>query len=109
MRVHGVDLIPEGDRVVVNWQRDGSFEPESVAIWLAAVRDGGVALDVGAYTGLYALLAACSGAQAVAYEPNPMYSGGLSPTSSATAWRSSAGTLRYPTRSSGARSTCARK
>lgn len=77
MRVHGVDLIPEGDRVVVNWLRDGTFEPESVALWLAAVRDGGVALDVGAYTGLYALLAACSGAQAVAYEPNPYVFGRL--------------------------------
>lgn len=70
MIVHGVRLQSDGDRVVANWLRDGTFEPESVALWLAAVRDGGVALDVGAYTGLYTLLAAKAGARAVAYEPN---------------------------------------
>ena len=72
MKVHGVTLDPAGCRVCVHAAADGTFEPESVAHWLAAVKPGTVAIDVGAYTGLYALVAAKAGAKSVAFEPNPV-------------------------------------
>lgn len=72
MNVYGIDLIEEGDRVVVNYKKDGAFEPDSVMFWNLAMRRGQVAIDVGSYSGLYALLAADQGAIAVAYEPNPL-------------------------------------
>lgn len=72
MKVHGVELSPAGCRVCVHAEADGTFEPESIAQWLEAVKPGTVAIDVGAYTGLYALTAAKAGARAVAFEPNPV-------------------------------------
>jgi FkbM family methyltransferase len=70
MQVHGVELIEKGDRVCINHVRDGYFEPQSMAFWKWAMSPGKVAIDVGAYTGVYALVAAKAGAIAVAYEPN---------------------------------------
>lgn len=70
MIVYGVDLYDDGDRVVFNYRRDGEFEPASVAAWRAALRPGEVAIDVGSYSGLYAIMAAKAGCHAVAYEPN---------------------------------------
>lgn len=71
MQVHGVSLIDDGDRVVAGVLSKGEFEPESMAVWKAALVPGHVAIDVGAYTGLYAISAAQAGCVAVAYEPNP--------------------------------------
>lgn len=71
MIIYGVDLYENGDRVVFNYRRDGEFEPASVAAWRAALRPGEVAIDVGSYSGLYAIMAAKAGCHAVAYEPNP--------------------------------------
>lgn len=67
----GVELIDDRDMVVKACRDAGEFEPEARLAWLAACRPGGVVLDVGAYTGLYALLAAKAGATVFAYEPNP--------------------------------------
>ena len=73
MRVHGVELNPDGDMVIYHMRRMGQeqFEPDSMRAWLDAVRPGVTAVDVGAYTGLYAIAAAQAGADAVAFEPNP--------------------------------------
>lgn len=71
MKVYGVDLADNGDRVVFNYRRDGNFEPESVKAWIAALKPGEVAIDIGAYSGLYAIIAAKVGCLSVAYEPNP--------------------------------------
>lgn len=71
MKIHGVDLIPDGDMVLQHQARTGKpFEAESVTAWLGSTTHG-LALDVGAYTGLYALLAARNGARVMAFEPNP--------------------------------------
>lgn len=56
--------------VCVAHKREGDFEPRSVSAWISAIRPGMVAFDVGAYSGLYAILAALKGARAVAVEPN---------------------------------------
>lgn len=71
MIIHGVNLVDDRDMVVAAMRRDGSFEPESMARWLAALKPGHVAIDVGAYTGLYAIAAALAGSAVMAYEPNP--------------------------------------
>lgn len=72
MIVNGVDLIESECRVCVNQKRDGHFEPSSFRVWLEECKPGKVALDIGSYTGVYAIGAAKAGAIAVAYEPNPV-------------------------------------
>ncbi|MFP3947090.1 MAG: class I SAM-dependent methyltransferase [Longimicrobiales bacterium] len=72
--IEGVRLYVPGDQVLRASERkwDGErFEPESVDAWTASLRPGELALDVGAYTGLYTLLAARAGARCYAFEPNP--------------------------------------
>lgn len=57
--------------VIHHQRRTGkAFEGESIAAWKDAA-GGGVALDIGAYTGLYAIIAAKAGATVHAFEPNP--------------------------------------
>lgn len=62
------------DRIVAACRRGESYEPESLAWWTAACesddRRPGVAIDVGAYTGVYSILAAIW-RQVVAFEPMP--------------------------------------
>lgn len=71
MIIHGVEIQGEDDRVVISARKNGTFEPDSFAVWLGELKRDEVALDVGAYSGLYAIAAAKAGAIAVAYEPNP--------------------------------------
>lgn len=72
MLIHGVHLIESQD-MVLRHQRNTRkpFEAESITAWRAAAEAGGVMLDIGAYTGLYSLVAAQAGATAIALEPNP--------------------------------------
>lgn len=70
MLIHGIHLNPDGDMVIRHQKQTGKpFEAESIAAWHAACTHG-TALDIGAYTGLYALVAAKAGADAYAFEPN---------------------------------------
>ncbi len=78
--VHGIQLIAHKDRCVEDYQRHGqsTFEPESMQAWREAIEAGlatyprGVSVvDVGAYSGIYTLVAASLGAYAHAFEPNP--------------------------------------
>lgn len=70
MNLYGVELETAGD-MVCEAARNGAFEPDSMAAWLMACkRVGAVALDVGAYTGLYAIAARQQGAEIYAFEPN---------------------------------------
>jgi FkbM family methyltransferase len=68
----GVDLIEDQDQVVALVARRGDFEPLTIKTWLKVVRPGSTAVDVGAYSGLYAIAAARAGARAVAIEPLPL-------------------------------------
>lgn len=70
--VNGVHLITEGDMVVQALEERGSFEPDSFSIWASLCGHGSTVVDVGAYTGLYAIAAARRGARAVAFEPHPL-------------------------------------
>lgn len=71
MKIHGVDLIAQGDMVVQSFRKHGNFEPESMAVWREHCGPGKTAIDVGAYTGIYSLVAASLGADVIAIEPAP--------------------------------------
>ena len=66
-----VDLADEGDRVCIGAATRKAFEPASLAAWARLCRPGATVLDVGAYTGLYAISAARLGCDVVAFEPLP--------------------------------------
>lgn len=72
MKIHGIKLDPIGCRVCVHVAQDGTFEPESMAAWREAIKPGDITIDVGSYTGLYAIVAGKCGALSVAFEPNPV-------------------------------------
>jgi len=71
-------LIDADDRQVFHLKRSGRYEPESLQAWADMIQYGDTVLDVGAYTGLYSILAAKKGATVYALEPMP-----------ANAWRCS--------------------
>jgi FkbM family methyltransferase len=66
-----VQMTEAEDRVCYHAGKSGFYEPDSLAAWMCAVVPGKVALDIGAYTGLYSIIAAKLGARAVAIEPMP--------------------------------------
>lgn len=67
--IAGVKLIADGDRIVASVNDGKPFEPESLARWRKLCRKGATVLDVGAYTGLYSLVAARQGCRVIAFEP----------------------------------------
>jgi FkbM family methyltransferase len=66
-----VDLVDMHDRQVLHIEHGAGYERESLQVWAKMQHAGTVALDVGAYTGLYSIIAAKCGAKAVALEPMP--------------------------------------
>lgn len=67
--VSGVKLIADGDRIVSSVQGGKPFEPESLTVWEDICSHGGTVLDIGAYTGLYAIAAAQRRCHVIAFEP----------------------------------------
>lgn len=59
----------DGCRICAHHER-GGFEPQTGELWSQFIREGSTVIDVGAYTGPYAIAAAAQGAVAFAYEPN---------------------------------------
>lgn len=66
-------LIAAGDIIVKQLRAGKTFEPESLAAWAALCSEGGVVLDVGAYSGLFSIIAAKLGCVVVAFEPMPQH------------------------------------
>jgi FkbM family methyltransferase len=69
-----VTLTEADDRIVFHAQHpehSGSYEPDSLALWAKLIKPNDIVLDVGAYTGLYAIIAALRGGKVVALEPMP--------------------------------------
>jgi FkbM family methyltransferase len=69
-----VKLVETDDRIVFHAQHpehSGSYEPDSLAWWAKQIKPGMTVLDVGAYTGLYSIIAALRGAKVTALEPMP--------------------------------------
>lgn len=75
LEIAGVKLIAAGDRIVESVRGVGRkakpFEPESLKVWARLCRPGATVLDIGAYTGLYSLVAASRGCRVIAFEPLP--------------------------------------
>lgn len=69
--VSGVRLITKNDMVVHAARERGGFEPDSLALWRGLSGPGRVMVDVGAYTGVYAIAAAMLGSTVIAFEPSP--------------------------------------
>lgn len=63
-----VALLP-GCRICAHFERYGAFETDSLWAWTQAITPGKTAVDVGAYSGIYAISAALRGARVVAMEP----------------------------------------
>lgn len=73
MNIYGVEFItPEEDMVCKSYIEHGVFEPLSLEYWkeTCLANPNSTVLDIGAYTGLYAIMAAQLGVKANAYEPN---------------------------------------
>lgn len=71
MLINGIQLIEKGDMVVKAANGSNEFEPESFKYWMDAAKQGGIMIDVGAYTGVYSIAARKAGASVFAFEPNP--------------------------------------
>lgn len=65
-----IDLIEAHDRNVLHLVRNG-YERDSLMVWSKMIKRGTVALDIGAYTGLFSIIAAMRGAKVTALEPMP--------------------------------------
>lgn len=66
-----VDLAELGDMVVHRFKTDGFFETEALQAWTDMLGPGDIAIDVGAYSGLYAIAGSKLGATVFAFEPLP--------------------------------------
>lgn len=69
-----VHLVEAEDRIVFHTQNpdhSGSYEPDSLLYWARSIKPDTVVVDVGSYTGLFAIIAAMRGARVTALEPMP--------------------------------------
>lgn len=66
-----VAIFDEHDRQAIHFASGKGYEQESLLAWAAMVQPRRVALDIGAYTGLFSIIAAKRGAEVVALEPMP--------------------------------------
>lgn len=69
-----VQLFARDDRIVSHIRRGDGFEPQSRKLWgeWCAAAKGRTILDIGAYSGLFAIAAAMLGCKAIAFEPMPL-------------------------------------
>lgn len=64
-----VDMVEQDDAICMHLRAGKTYEPQTLARWSAMCRDGGVVVDVGAYTGLFSIIAARQGCEVIAFEP----------------------------------------
>lgn len=69
-----VELEERGDRVCAHIRDGGTFEPDTLALWgrLCIASKTRQMVDVGAYSGLFAIAAAMHGCKSFAFEPMPL-------------------------------------
>lgn len=65
-------LLMDDDRICGKVREHGSFEPDTLAAWCEMCKPGLEVLDVGSYSGLFAIAAAKLAARPVAIEPLPV-------------------------------------
>src|SRR5262245_259969 len=69
-----IKLTDTHDRIVFHMQHpehSGAYEPDSLVLWAKLIKPGTTVIDVGAYTGLFSVIAALRCAKVVALEPMP--------------------------------------
>lgn len=66
-----VSLLAKEDRIVGHIRDGKGFEPASLTAWAEMCANGGTVLDIGAYSGLFAIAAAKMGCKVFAFEPMP--------------------------------------
>jgi FkbM family methyltransferase len=66
-----IQMLYDGDVIGPIVQQNGHFEPESLAFWSKIVKYCGKVLDIGAYSGIYGIIAAKAGCKVLAFEPMP--------------------------------------
>lgn len=66
-----VQLYTNNDRICSSIMKGVPFEPESLEVWGDICGAGGRVMDIGAYSGLYAIAASMMGCHATAFEPLP--------------------------------------
>lgn len=65
-------LTDEDDAIVRSmFKSQGKWEPRTRAIWTSLINKGETVIDIGSYSGIYAIAAAKAGALVVAMEPIP--------------------------------------
>ncbi|RWC27858.1 MAG: FkbM family methyltransferase [Mesorhizobium sp.] len=67
------DLIEQDDMICSENRSGNPYEVESLIRWAEICSVGGTAIDVGAYTGLYSIIAAKQGCRVIAFEPLPTH------------------------------------
>jgi FkbM family methyltransferase len=60
------------DRILDHVQTKGPFEPQTLHEWARITSEGGIVVDIGAYTGLFSISAALLGSAVIAFEPIPI-------------------------------------
>ena len=64
--------LKAGDRIYDKLKKDGSWEPSTLSVWSGMVRPGSMVIDVGCYSGIFAISAMLLGAElAIGLEPMP--------------------------------------
>jgi FkbM family methyltransferase len=66
-----INLVDTEDRQVIHLEAGDGYEHDSLEVWAKMIKPGTTVLDVGAYTGLYSIIAALRGAKVIAFEPMP--------------------------------------
>lgn len=61
--------LADGDRIVGHIKQGKEFEPDTLSAFADAVRPGSTVLDIGCYSGLFAIAACKLGARAYGFEP----------------------------------------
>ncbi|MER9559825.1 FkbM family methyltransferase [Mesorhizobium sp. M0323] len=67
------DLIEQDDAICLQIRSGKRFEAESLTRWAGICSVGGTVIDVGAYTGLFSIIAAKQGCRVIAFEPMPTH------------------------------------
>lgn len=62
-------LLAKGDSIVGHIRAKKPFEAKTLRRWVELCADGGTVLDIGAYSGLFAVLAAKQSCRVIAFEP----------------------------------------
>ncbi|WP_085032565.1 FkbM family methyltransferase [Ensifer aridi] len=67
------NLIEHDDGICLDIRSGMPYEVESLARWAEICSVGGTAIDVGAYSGLFSIIAAKQGCRVIAFEPMPTH------------------------------------